>query len=586
MARTTLFARLRRLGALCRAARSEGMTTPEEIVAWVGQNSTRRAFTQRAALGSVAVAIAGCSGESSGDEGADSTGGGGDGARVAIIGGGMAGLHCAYRLREVGVDATVYESSDRTGGRMYSARGMFADDMVAELGGELIDSIHQTLFDLADEFGIQIDDREASYAATTKRDTWFVGGVSVPDDVILMQFAAIVGTIADQSAMADADDATFAMLDGMSLADWLDTTVPPSMYPELNTILSTAYRGEYGLENDQQSALNLIYFIGSDSADEFRIFGDSDERFHTHLGNDTFTTVLADALEGHISTGMALTAARDGADGGFVLVFDGPDGEVEVEADHVVFALPFTRLRQVDLAALTLGDEKRQIIDELGYGTNAKVMGGFTQRVWRTDHDASGSVTSDLPSQQFWDTSVGQTGDSGLLTNFLGGQQGLESLNGTPDEWYLQVALPDLEVIWPGTQAAYVPGSAVRMHWPSHPHTLGSYAGYRVGQWAFYGLEGVREGNVHFCGEHTSLDFQGFMEGAAETGMLVAMAILGDLGITASQMHRQMVERKLVLPHPAIHGRLPERPRWGDRQRALVRPAAQVLARRAARSGG
>jgi monoamine oxidase len=54
--------------------------------------------------------------------------------RIAIVGGGMAGLHCAYRLEQAGVSAQVYEASKRTGGRMYTARDAFPDRQVAELG--------------------------------------------------------------------------------------------------------------------------------------------------------------------------------------------------------------------------------------------------------------------------------------------------------------------------------------------------------------------------------------------------------------------------------------------------------------------
>jgi hypothetical protein len=36
---------------------------------------------------------------------------------------------------------------------------------------------------------------------------------------------------------------------------------------------------------------------------------------------------------------------------------------------------------------------------------------------------------------------------------------------------------------------------------------------------------------VHFCGEHTSPEFQGWMEGAAETGGRVAKEILDDYRI-------------------------------------------------------
>jgi monoamine oxidase len=46
-----------------------------------------------------------------------------------------------------------------------------------------------------------------------------------------------------------------------------------------------------------------------------------------------------------------------------------------------------------------------------------------------------------------------------------------------------------------------------------------SYSFYKLGQYAaFAGYEGVRQGGVLFCGEHTSIDFQGFMEGAALEG--------------------------------------------------------------------
>jgi monoamine oxidase len=50
-----------------------------------------------------------------------------------------------------------------------------------------------------------------------------------------------------------------------------------------------------------------------------------------------------------------------------------------------------------------------------------------------------------------------------------------------------------------------------------------SYSFYKVGQYtSFGGYERVRQGGVLFCGEHTSVDFQGFMEGAASEGQRAA----------------------------------------------------------------
>ena len=56
-----------------------------------------------------------------------------------------------------------------------------------------------------------------------------------------------------------------------------------------------AYTTEMGLEIDQQSALNLLTFIGTDDADAFNVFGESDERFHVRGGNDLIPRALAAA---------------------------------------------------------------------------------------------------------------------------------------------------------------------------------------------------------------------------------------------------------------------------------------------------
>jgi monoamine oxidase len=41
-------------------------------------------------------------------------------SRVVIIGGGFAGLTCAYRLQQGGIEAQVIEAGDRVGGRMFT----------------------------------------------------------------------------------------------------------------------------------------------------------------------------------------------------------------------------------------------------------------------------------------------------------------------------------------------------------------------------------------------------------------------------------------------------------------------------------
>jgi monoamine oxidase len=584
MARTKLFTLLRKTFEKARIASALGLTDKVEIDAAyrrhrAEQGRSRRdvlaMFGSAAALGVVTAACGddgggtgggsggGSSGSttngSTGSTGSQSSSSGGQGGQggegggppaapevVAVVGAGIAGLHCAMRLREADVDVTVYDMQNRVGGRMFTGRGLFAEDQICELGGELIDSNHATLFALAEELEIELDDRLVD-TEDVALDTYFIDGVVVADEVILQQFQAVADVMADDAIAADEDEEAYAALDEQSLDAYLQEKVPVAEYPELHAILQIAYRGEFGLENDQQSALNMIYLIGSDDSETFRIFGESDERYHAHDGNDVFPTRIAEVIgDDRIRLEHKLTRIADGADGGFELVFETPDGDVTVQATRVVFALPFSVLRDVDTDDLTLSEEKRDIIDNLGYGTNAKIMGGFETRFWLEEYSASGSLYTDGPLQQTWDTSIGQEGVTGILTNFVGGQRGVEAAEGTPETWWGDI-LSELATVWPGAVGAFN-GEAVRMHWPTAEGFKGSYTCYRVGQWAYWSLEGVREGNLHFCGEHTSLDFQGWMEGGAETGALVAGEILGDLEVALSPAHVRSLGIKLHVP--------------------------------------
>jgi monoamine oxidase len=54
-----------------------------------------------------------------------------------------------------------------------------------------------------------------------------------------------------------------------------------------------------------------------------------------------------------------------------------------------------------------------------------------------------------------------------------------------------------------------------------------AYSYWKVGQYtAFAGAEREQSGNCHFAGEHASIDFQGFLNGAVESGYRAAGEIL------------------------------------------------------------
>jgi monoamine oxidase len=449
-----------------------------------------------------------------------------------IVGAGIAGLTAGYRLQQAGVPVRILEAQNRTGGRMLSLRNFFPDGQVVELGGELIDTGHARIRALAEELGIALDDLSQEEAGLAL-ETFFVHGSRRSEAEIVEAFRPIaarieadLATIGGDASVTYREPSGAEALDALSISEWLDRA---GVSGWMRTLLEVGYTTEYGVPADRSSALNFLLMI--DPAPEpFRIYGDSDERFHVRGGNDLIVGALARILEGSIETGSVLEAVSRGADGRYRLDVRQGAASRAIAADEVILGLPFTLLRAVRLD-LDLPAVKRKAIAELGYGTNAKLMVGFDERVWRTVHRTNGSVISDLPFQTTWETSRHQAGRSGVLTNFTGGAAGIAVGAGTAREQADRVAR-ELDAVFPGVAAARAGAKEVRFHWPSHPWTKGSYASYLVGQWtAIAGAEGESVDGLHFAGEHCSLEAQGFMEGGCETGEAAARAVLARRGV-------------------------------------------------------
>ena len=83
-------------------------------------------------------------------------------------------------------------------------------------------------------------------------------------------------------------------------------------------------------------------------------------------------------------------------------------------ADHVVLALPFTRLREVDLRGIQLPAPQLAAIRDEPLGSNAKIGMQFSTRVWNAEH-WTGTMYTDGIVQSGWDTTVAQPGAAGIL---------------------------------------------------------------------------------------------------------------------------------------------------------------------------
>ena len=457
------------------------------------------------------------------------------GARVVIVGGGMAGLNAAFHLKEAGVAATIYEATDRTGGRIYTARDLVGPGLTTELGGEFIDSIHEDMLALTARFSLPLYDRVDDALV----EGYFFDGRHYTEDEVVAAFAPLADRIqADYDATGEVVDyqneGNATALDNTSLAAYLDRIGATGF---LRDLLDVAYVTEYGLDAAEQSALNLIFLIGTDLGEGFAPFGASDERYKIQGGNQRVVDALAAELAGQVVLGQRLAAVRP-AGTGYRLTFDADGTPRDVDADVVILTLPFTLLRQVDLGALSLPAFKTRAIQELGYGTNAKLFMGTVSRPWRAS-GFSGECFTDEAFQLCWDHTQFQSGEAGGLTLYSGGSAGLAVGEGTP-EHQVERLLPGVEQAFPGVETA-LNGRVGRFHWPSHPFTLASYACYRPGQWTtIAGAEIEPVGRLFFAGEHCSYEYQGYMNGAAETGRRAAENVLDALGVARTTSARHL----------------------------------------------
>ncbi len=460
---------------------------------------------------------------------------------IAIVGGGVAGLTAAYRLQEAGAKPVLFEASSRWGGRMFTVYD-FYKGMFCELGGLFVDTGHEDLITLAKELGVEMQKLAGEGEG---EDLYYFGGAfHTPNDMIdaakqtgaFAPIAEKIGADAEQLLDKDENWTEFAHeLDKKSLKAYLDELRGKAEDWALD-LLGVAYVGEYGLETEDQSCLNLVDFIATEMDQPFRIFGESDEAFRIKGGSSALIKALTTALEGKadMRLGHALTALGT-KDGKIELTLAGPDGARTESVDAAIITVPFTKLREVKgLESLDLGEEKMKCIQELGYGTNAKVINGTTSRVWRSKEaglpaPSNGAFYADVGFQTLWEESRAQPGETGIITNFLGGKAGLADENAA-----LETFRAGLAKMSPKMAESLDKPAVATFFWARYPFTLGSYAGAKPGQYTTLlelGAEPALDGKLQFAGEHTSVDFLGYMNGGVESGNRAAAALVETLAL-------------------------------------------------------
>ena len=548
MARTPLIASLQRAYRLAALAARGGRETPplDELVEMA---YSRRRFLRHSAVATAALA-AGCGGappqsQSPPPAGPPPGASGPTAPRIAIVGAGVAGLNAAYKLQKAGLTAKVFEGANRTGGRMFTATDLLGAGLTTELGGEFIDTGHAEMLALMTEFGLERIDTAGPGTEKLKTETYFVNGRHYTQAQAAAAFVPLAKKIAaDYDSLGEVvnyeTEGGGTALDRQSMDEYFTSIGATGWMREM---LAAAYVTEYGLELGEQSALNFLFLIGTGDLTDTSactVLGESDERYKVRGGNQRVVDELAKRVQPQIQMLHRLEAIRSKGSG-YTLTFQHEGRAVDEDADLVILTIPFTMLREVKID-VDLPAVKKKAIAELGYGANAKVMVGFKSRPWER-RGYAGNIYSDETFQLAWANSYLQPGAEGGLTLYSGGKLAHDAGQGPAEEVAMRL-LRGIERAYPGTLAQRN-GKVSRFHWPTYPWTKGAYACYKPGQWTtIAGAEGVPVGNLFFAGEHCSYDFQGFMNGGAQTGADAAKAVMA--AVSVPKAARRFSRRELV----------------------------------------
>jgi monoamine oxidase len=466
---------------------------------------------------------------------------------VAVVGGGLAGLIAARRLGQLGIKkVTLFEARKQVGGRVLSTPN-FSSGRITEEGAELIGSFHTRWLALAQEYGMTVISRMDG-------DLYEKAGLNVRlalDKLLSREEIRQLDSDLEKVLTLIANKATEITDPSQpwlqpSLQVYDRTSVAVALTDAL-TRLGFPTRGrlwmalEFLLVNNEVAPLDKMNYLGllckvkagqkpapgrSDINlmgywNELEIFRCSEgcQKLATEIANEARVKYGARILSGTAVTHIDLS--RKGARLGFKRVLR-PDGTVApgaptiFNADYVVLTVPPTVWDRITITAEGKSAQPEVEIGQLGMGPAVKFFSFFNKRFWIKNKSAPFGGSSSIG--QVWEGTDNQTKldhQEVVLSVFAGPI--LKSPRGprapTRDEFK-----NGLNQLYPGYAGSLV--NTLFTDWPNIPFIKTGYASPTIGQ-----IFRIRDkllkpfhGRLFFAGEHTQMDFFGYMEGALRSG--------------------------------------------------------------------
>jgi monoamine oxidase len=429
-----------------------------------------------------------------------------------VAGAGLAGLAAARDLVASGANVTVIDARDRVGGRVWTIRDGFADGQHAEAGADMIDEDQHEIRELAQELGLTLTRILRSGFGYVRPDA--SGKPKILTRGAARGWDRLAGELEPLSkpyrlAERRWDSPITADLARRSVAAWLDLVKADA---DLRAT-AVGLRGFFLADPDELSLIALVDQFADNTAPAagamYRIEG----------GNDRLATMLSAPLGDRLHLGAEVVALSHRGSTVRVSVKNGR-ALSQINCDYAILALPATLLRRMPITP-ALPAQQHDAISRLKYGRATKTLLQFSTRFWRTVGRAR-AFGSPLPFGAVWDANEEQRGRPGILGLLAGG--------GASDATHAIVAKHGAQGLsdaldWLGSRRAELITSR-QIVWEQDPLARGGYAYFDPGfDPALRAWLARPAGRLFFAGEHTSIKWQGYMNGAIESGRRAAAEV-------------------------------------------------------------